>query len=391
MHIDTRLAKRLKNVKPSSTLAITSKAKKLKAEGFDIVTLAAGEPDFDTPDFVKTAAIEAINDGFTKYTPTTGVPELKQLISAKFKEDNSLEYAPNQIVASCGAKHSIFNALLALVNPGDEVLIPSPCWVSYPEMVNLCGGVIRYMQTQADKDFKFNARDLKKAISAKSRVLILNSPSNPTGCVYEREELEDIAEVCVKNRVLVISDEIYEKLIYDGLKHISIASLNKDIYDSTVTVNGFSKSFSMTGWRLGYLGAPVHIAEAVSRLQDHSTSNPNSIAQKAAIAALKGPKDFFKEIRAQFQERRDYCIDRIQAMPKITAVVPKGAFYIFCDISQTKLKSVEAANSLLDKKYLSIIPGDGFGEDNYIRISFAASFEQLKKGMDRLEEWLNEL
>jgi len=391
MHIDTRLAKRLKNVKPSSTLAITSKAKKLKAEGFDIVTLAAGEPDFDTPDFVKTAAIEAINNGFTKYTPTTGVPELKQLISAKFKEDNSLEYAPNQIVASCGAKHSIFNALLALVNPGDEVLIPSPCWVSYPEMVNLCGGVIRYMQTQADKDFKFNARDLKKAISAKSRVLILNSPSNPTGCVYEKEELEDIAEICVKNKVIVISDEIYEKLIYDGLKHTSIASLNKDIYDSTVTVNGFSKSFSMTGWRLGYLGAPVHIAEAVSRLQDHSTSNPNSIAQKAAIAALKGPKDFFKEIRAQFQERRDYCIDRIQAMPKITAVVPKGAFYIFCDISQTKLKSVEAANSLLDKKYLSIIPGDGFGEDNYIRISFAASFEQLKKGMDRLEEWLNEL
>jgi len=391
MHIDTRLAKRLKNVKPSSTLAITSKAKKLKAEGFDIVTLAAGEPDFDTPDFVKAAAIEAINNGFTKYTPTTGIPELKQLISAKFKEDNSLEYAPNQIVASCGAKHSIFNALLALVNPGDEVLIPSPYWVSYPEMANLCDGAIRYIQTQAGKDFKFNAQDLKKAISAKSRVLILNSPSNPTGCVYEKEELEAIAEICVKNKVFVISDEIYEELIYDGLKHTSIASLNKDIYDLTVTVNGFSKSFSMTGWRLGYLGAPVHIAEAVSRLQDHSTSNPNSIAQKAAIAALKGPRDFFQEIRAQFQERRDYCINRIQAMPKITAIVPKGAFYIFCDISKTGLKSTEVANQLLEKKYLSIIPGNGFGADDFIRLSFAASSEQLEKGMDRLESWLKAL
>ncbi|MFA5063209.1 MAG: pyridoxal phosphate-dependent aminotransferase [Candidatus Omnitrophota bacterium] len=391
MHIDTRLAKRLKNVKPSSTLAITSKAKKLKAEGFDIVTLAAGEPDFDTPDFVKAAAIEAINNGFTKYTPTTGIPELKQLISAKFKEDNSLEYAPNQIVASCGAKHSIFNALLALVNPGDEVLIPSPYWVSYPEMANLCDGAIRYIQTQAGKDFKFNAQDLKKAVSAKSRVLILNSPSNPTGCVYEKEELEAIAEICVKNKVFVISDEIYEELIYDGLKHTSIASLNKDIYDLTVTVNGFSKSFSMTGWRLGYLGAPVHIAEAISRLQDHSTSNPNSIAQKAAIAALKGPRDFFQEIRAQFQERRDYCINRIQAMPKITAIVPKGAFYIFCDISKTGLKSTEVANQLLEKKYLSIIPGNGFGADDFIRLSFAASSEQLEKGMDRLESWLKAL
>ena len=390
MGIDARLANRLKNVKPSSTLAITSKAKKLKSEGFDIVTLAAGEPDFDTPDFVKTAAIEAINSGFTKYTPTTGIPELKQLISAKFKKNNSLEYAPNQIIASCGAKHSIFNTLLALINPEDEVLIPSPYWVSYPEMVNICAGVPRFIQTSAKNEFKITPQELAKNITPKSKLLILNSPSNPTGCVYTEDELRRISEICVNNNIFVISDEIYEKLIYDGCKHVSIASLGKEIYDLTVTVNGFSKSFSMTGWRLGYLGAPAVIAEAISRLQDHSTSNPNSIAQKAGIAALGAPDNFYKRICQQFQERRDYCISRLKSLPKITPVIPKGAFYIFCDISGTKLRSLEVANQLLDKKYLSVIPGDGFGADNYIRISFAASLEQLEKGMNRLEEWLKE-
>ncbi|MDD2927559.1 MAG: pyridoxal phosphate-dependent aminotransferase, partial [Candidatus Omnitrophica bacterium] len=254
MHIDTGLARRLKNVKPSSTLAITSKAKKLKSEGFDIITLAAGEPDFDTPDFVKSAAIEAINSGFTKYTPTTGIPDLKKLICEKFKKDNSLEYAPSQIVVSCGAKHSIFNALFVLINPKDEVLIPSPYWVSYPEMVNLCEGIPRFIQTSPGNNFKITPRELSRNISAKSKVLILNTPANPTGCVYTQEELNQISEICVKNKLLVISDEIYEKLIYDGLKHLSLGSLNKEISDLTITVNGFSKSFSMTGWRLGYLG-----------------------------------------------------------------------------------------------------------------------------------------
>jgi aspartate aminotransferase len=388
MGIDVRLASRLKKVKPSSTLAITSKAKKLKSEGFDIITLAAGEPDFDTPDFVKSAAIEAINSGFTKYTPTTGIPELKKSICAKFKKDNSLEYAPNQIVVSCGAKHSIFNAILVLVDPGDEVLIPSPYWVSYPEMVNLCGGLPRFIQTSAGNNFKVTARELAANISPKSKLLILNSPSNPTGCVYTQEELKQISEICVKNKVFVISDEIYEKLIYDGLKHISLGSLNKEIYELTITVNGFSKSFSMTGWRLGYLGAPVDIAEAIGRLQDHSTSNPNSIAQRAGLAALDAPDDFYRKICSRFQERRDYCISRLQAMPRITPVVPRGAFYIFCDISQTKLGALEAAEQLLNKKYLSVIPGNGFGAEDYIRISSAASLDNLEKGMDRLEEWL---
>lgn len=389
--INTRLAARLQKINPSSTLAITSKAKKLKSEGFDIVTLAAGEPDFDTPDFVKEAGIAAINAGFTKYTPTTGIPELRKLISAKFKKDNSLDYLPEQIVVSCGAKHSIFNALLVLIDPKDEVLIPAPYWVSYPEMVNLCEGSPKIIPTLAKNNFKIIPGELAKHITPKTKALILNSPSNPVGSVYTEKEIKEIAAICVEKGIFVISDEIYEKLIYDGLKHFSIAGLNKDIYNLAITVNGFSKSYSMTGWRLGYIGAPLDIAEAISRLQDHSTSNPNSIAQKAGIAALNAPDSFYEEVRSQFEERRDYCLGRIKAMPKITAVLPQGAFYIFCDISKTGFNSVDAANQLLDKKYLSVIPGEAFGAQDYIRISFAASLEQLEKGMNRLEEWLKGL
>ncbi len=388
MRIDTRLAERLKEVKPSSTLAITSKAKKLKSEGFDIVNLAAGEPDFDTPDFVKEAGIEAIKSGFTKYTPTTGIPELKNLISEKLKKDNRLEYEPNQIVVSCGAKHSIFNALFVLVNPKDEVLIPQPYWVSYPEMVHLCQGLPRFIKTLPENNFKVTPRQLKEQLSSKTKVFILNSPSNPTGCVYTEDELREIAGICVENKIFVISDEIYEKLIYDGLKHTSIAGFNKDIYDLTVTINGLSKSYSMTGWRIGYLAAAPNISEAVSRLQDHSTSNPNSIAQKAAVAALSYSGDFFSKVVKEFQNRRDYCLERLTKMARIKAVPPKGAFYIFCDITKTGLKSSVFANRLLEEKYVSLIPGDGFGMDNYIRISFATSMEQLKKGMDRLSDFL---
>jgi aspartate aminotransferase len=391
MRIDARLAERLKKVNPSSTLAITSKAKKLKSEGRDIITLAAGEPDFDTPDFIKEAAIEAIKAGFTKYTPSTGIPELKKLICDKFKKDNSLDYNPAQIVVSCGAKHSIFNTLLALVNPDDEVLIPSPYWVSYPEMVNLCEGQPRFIKTLADNNFKITAKDLEKHINPRTKILILNSPSNPTGCVYAPEELKEIARVCVNKKIFVISDEIYSKIIYDNLRHVSIGSLNKEIYGLTITVNGLSKSYSMTGWRIGYLGAPVDIAEAISKIQDHSTSNPVSISQKAALAALNAPDDFVRNMCQEFQKRRDYIAARLRKIKKIGFLLPQGAFYIFCDISRTGLDSLTFANRLLEEASIAIIPGDGFGRDDYVRLSFATSMEQIEKAMDRLEGWLNNL
>ena len=391
MRIDTRIAERLKKINPSSTLAITTKAKELKSEGKDIVNFAAGEPDFDTPDFIKDAAYEAIRSGFTKYTPTTGTPELKKLICDKFKKDNSLEYNPNQIVVSCGAKHSIFNALFVLVNRDDEVLMPSPYWVSYPEMVNLCEGKPVFIETLPRNNFKITSADLEKNITAKTKLLLLNSPSNPTGCVYGLDELKEIAKVCVAKNILVISDEIYEKLIYDNLKHLSIASLNKDIYNLTITVNGLSKSFSMTGWRIGYLAGPPDIAEAISRLQDHSTSNPTSISQKAAQAALNAPDDFAKNMADEFQKRRDYIIERLSRMKGIAFVKPQGAFYIFCDISKTSMEALTFANRLLDEKAVAIIPGESFGRDDHVRISFTTSMEQIKKGMGRIEEWLSKL
>lgn len=391
MLIDTRLAERLKKINPSQTLAITAKAKKLKSEGKDIVNFAAGEPDFDTPDFIKDAAIEGIKSGFTKYTPSTGTPELKKLISEKFKKDNSLQYNPDQIVVSCGAKHSIFNALTVLVNKNDEVLIPSPYWVSYPEMVNLCEGKARFIEAAADNNFKITVADLQKYITPKTKLLILNSPSNPTGCAYNADELKDIAKICVRKKVFVISDEIYEKITYDNFKHASIASFGTDIYDLTVTVNGLSKSFSMTGWRIGYLGGPVDIVEAISKLQDHSTSNPTSISQKAAVAALSASDDFIKFACREFQKRRDYIISRLKKVAKISFILPAGAFYIFCDISKTNLDSQTFAGRLLDEASVALIPGKGFGRDDYVRISFATGTEQIKKGMDRIEEWLNKL
>ncbi|MEK6727358.1 MAG: pyridoxal phosphate-dependent aminotransferase [Candidatus Omnitrophota bacterium] len=388
MRIDTRLAERLKKVNPSSTLAINAKAKKLKAEGRDIINFAAGEPDFDTPDFIKAAAIDAIKSGFTKYTPTAGTPELKNAVCEKFKRDNSLEYLPEQIVVSCGAKHSIFNALMALVNKGDEVLIPAPYWVSYPEMTHICDGTPRFICALPQNNFKITSKDLEKQITPKTKALLLNSPSNPTGCVYNKDELGQIAKICVKEKIFVISDEIYEKLIYDGQSHVSIASLNKDIYGLTVTVNGLSKSYSMTGWRIGYLGASKEISDAVSKLQDHSTSNPVSISQKAAVAALSSPNDFFAKICEEFEKRRDYCISRLEKMNKISFVTPRGAFYIFCDISKTMLDSLTFADRLLEEASVSTVPGSGFGANKYIRISFANNLEQLESGMERLEKWL---
>ncbi|MDD4939970.1 MAG: pyridoxal phosphate-dependent aminotransferase [Candidatus Omnitrophica bacterium] len=386
-----RLAKRLEKVNPSSTLAITAKAKKLKSEGRDIVNFAAGEPDFDTPDFVKDAAYSAIKDGFTKYTPTTGIPELKKAICDKFRKDNSLEYESTQIVVSNGAKHSIFNALFALINKTDEVLIPSPYWVSYPEMVHLCEGKPVFMETLPKNDFKIDPRDLEKRIGPRTKAFILNSPSNPTGSVYAEYELKQIAEICAHKKVFVISDEIYEKLIYDNVKHSSIASLSKDIYNLTITVNGLSKSHSMTGWRIGYLAAPEDLAEAISRVQDHSTSNPVSISQKAALAALNAPDEFSRLMNAEFQRRRDFALERLSKIKNIGFIKPGGAFYIFIDISKLKLDSLTVASRLLEEKFVSLIPGAAFGRDDYVRMSFATSMDQIQKGLDRIEEWMGKL
>jgi aspartate aminotransferase len=388
MRIDTRLSERVRKVNPSPTLAITAKAKKLKAEGKDVVNFAAGEPDFDTPDPIKAAAIEAINSGFTKYTPTTGIPELKSLICEKFRKENQVNYDSKQIVVSCGAKHSIFDVMFVLVDKCDEVLIPSPFWVSYPEMVNLCEGIPRFIKTSPENSFKMTADDLTKNISSKTKLLVLNSPSNPTGCVYTKEELAKIAEICVAKRIFVISDEIYEKIIFDGLKHTSIASFGKDIYDLTITVNGLSKSHSMTGWRIGYLGGPQDIVNAISNFQDHSTSNPTSISQKAAVAALSMSDSFSNEMTLEFQKRRDYIVKRLQGMKKISYVLPKGAFYIFCDISKTKLDSMAFCTRLLDELLIAAIPGVAFGNDDYVRLSFATGLKAIEKGMDRLEGFL---
>jgi len=391
MRIDIRLAKRTQNLNPSSTLAITAKTKKLKSEGHDIVNFAAGEPDFDTPDFIKDAAITAIKAGFTKYTPTTGIPELKKIIADKLRKDNSLEYDSSQIVVSCGAKHSIFNALFVLLNKGDEVIIPSPYWVSYPEMVRLSEGKPCFIETSPKNDFKITIKDLEKYINPKTKAIILNSPSNPTGCIYTEDELRQIAKICVAKKIFVISDEIYEKIMFDNLRHVSIASFGKDIYNLTITVNGLSKSYSMTGWRIGYLAGPADIVDAVSKLQDHSTSNPASISQKAAVAALNVPDDFPKLMAAEFQKRRDYTIERLDKIKRVGFVKPKGAFYIFCDISKAGLDSLTFANRLLDEVYVSLVPGIGFGRDDYVRISFATALTQIEKGMDRIEGWLNKL
>ncbi|MFA6216108.1 MAG: pyridoxal phosphate-dependent aminotransferase [Candidatus Omnitrophota bacterium] len=391
MRIETRLADRLRKINPSSTLAITSKANKFRSEGKDIVSFAAGEPDFDTPDEVKTSAMEAIRSGFTKYTPTTGIPELRKLISEKFKRDNGLIYEPHQVVVSCGAKHSIFNALFVLVDKNDEVLIPSPYWVSYPEMVNLCEGIPRFIKTQASNNFKLTPDDLEKNITPQTKVLILNSPSNPTGCVYSSDELKIISQICVQKKVFVISDEIYETIIFDGLKHVSIASFGQDIYDLTITVNGLSKSHAMTGWRIGYLGGPLDIVNAISNLQDHSTSNAVSISQKAAVAALSMPGEFSRAMCVEFQKKRDYAQMRLKNIPRITYCHPQGAFYIFCDISALKLDSLSFATRLLDEAGVALIPGKSFGRDDYVRISFATSLAQIEKGMDKIEAWVKKI
>ena len=383
-----KLAKRVSDIGESVTLGITSKAKRMVREGIDVVNFAAGEPDFDTPDFIKQAAITAINEGFTKYTPSSGIPELREAIARKFKKDNSLDYSPPQVVVSNGAKHSLYNIFQALCEKGDEVIIPSPYWLSYPAMVALAEGESVFVPASAKNNFKVTEKDLASKITKKTRCLVLNSPSNPTGALYEKEELEMIATLAVKHKFFVISDEIYEKLVYDNKKYVSIASLGKDIYGLTVTVNGVSKSYSMTGWRIGYAAGPLEVMKAIANVQSHATSNPCSISQKAALAALAGDQEFIEDMRHEFEKRRDLMVSRINNMKNISCTKPEGAFYVFCDISKLKEGSADIANRLLDEARVAVIPGEPFGADSFIRLSFATSAAAIEKGMNRIEEWL---
>src|SRR5215213_10766975 len=321
------LAQRATILSPSLTLSIDSKAKAMKAEGIDVCGFGAGEPDFDTPEHIKAAAQAAIETGFTKYTPSSGTPELRQALADKFQADNGLMYKPSQIIVSNGAKHSCYNAILATVQAGDEVIIPSPYWLSYPEMVRLAGGEPVFVQTKEENGWKMTPDEFQDAMTPRTKMVILNSPNNPTGAVYTREELEALVEVAAGEDILILSDEIYEKLVYDGAKHVSIASLSKEAYDLTITVNGFSKAYAMTGWRLGYLAAPEAIAKAVDAIQSHSTSNPCSFAQQGGLAALRGDQTAVSDMRDEFDLRRDYMFDRITKIPNITAVKPQGAFY----------------------------------------------------------------
>lgn len=379
--------KRIESIVGSSTLAITARAKELKAQGCDVVNFAAGEPDFDTPDSIKAAAIKAIESGFTKYTPSIGTIGLRERIAQKFKEDNDLDYTPSQIAVSCGAKHSIYNIIQVLIDDGDEVLIPAPYWVSYPEMVKLAGGTIKVLSTNAGSNFKLTAAQLSESITSKSKLLILNSPSNPTGMLYSKEELESIAEVCVKNNIFVISDEIYEKLIYDTPEYTSIASLGKDIFDLTVTVNGVSKAYAMTGWRIGYSAGSQEIMDYVKKFQDHSTSNPASISQMAALQALNEPQESIVAMREEFQKRRDQMMAAFDQVSQVEYIKPDGAFYLFCDFSKLGV-SLDIAKQILDDVNVAIIPGEGFGAPGFMRLSFATSTERIAEGTKRIAQWI---
>lgn len=396
-----KLSEKALGIKPSSTLSITEKAGVLRGEGKDVISFSVGEPDFDTPDHIKKAAIDAINEGFTKYTPAAGTVELRKAVAKKLKEDNGLDYDYTQIVISNGAKHSLVNALMAIVNPGDEVIIPAPFWLSYAEMVRIAGGTPVIAYTKAENNFELSREILESAYTDKTKAVIVTTPSNPTGMVLTERCLREIADFAVEKDIIVIADEIYEKLIYSkDKKHISIASFGKEIYERTITVNGVSKSYAMTGWRIGYTASSKQIAKLMASMQSHMTSNPNSIAQMAALAAIEGPQDCVEDMREKFEERRDYIYDRVAKMPYLKTLKPEGAFYLFVDFSGTYGKKyndivLESAAQigalLLDEELIAVVPCADFGMPDYIRFSYATSNENIKKGMDRLEDFISKL
>lgn len=388
-------------VKPSSTLAITAKANEMKAKGLDVVGFGAGEPDFNTPAHICEAAKKAIDEGFTKYTAASGTVELKEAIAKKFREKNNISYEPGQIVVSNGGKHTLTNVFTALLNPGDEVIIPAPYWLSYPEMVKLAGGVPVIIRGEKEASYKVSAEQIEAACTDRTKAFVINSPNNPTGMIYTREELEQIAEVAVRKDFYVISDEIYENLFYsEDETHVSIASLNDEIYSRTITVNGLAKSYAMTGWRIGYCGAPKQIASVMSSVQSHQTSNPNSIAQKAAVAAISGDQTCVSEMNKAFDERRRYIYNRLCNIPYLSTLEPKGAFYAFVDASGMIGKrykgrlindASDIADILITDYCVAIIPCADFGFADHFRLSYAISVDKIKKGMDRVEEFARSL
>lgn len=388
------LSKRVQAIKPSPTLAIDAKAKALQQQGVDVISFGAGEPDFDTPNNIKEAAISAINAGYTKYCPVPGSPEVKKAIIDKLKRDNGLEYTPAEIIVSCGAKHSLYNIFQTIINDGDEVIVIAPYWVSYPDMAILAGAVPVIINTDDKTDFKVTPELVEKAITSKTKAIIINSPSNPTGSMYSFEELKAIAEVCLKHKILIISDEIYEKLVYDKTEFISIASVSAEVKAITLVVNGVSKAFSMTGWRIGYTAGNKDIISGMAKIQSQSTSNPTSISLKATVEALNGKQDDVEMMRKEFEKRRNYIVERLNKMEGVSCLNPKGAFYVFPNISKLMGKTfggkvinndMELADYLLEKAKIAVVPGSAFGAEGYMRLSYATSMKKIEEGMDRLE------
>lgn len=395
--MELKLSRKISNIAPSMTLAIDAKLKQMIADGIKVYGFGAGEPDFDTPKYIRDAAIEAINMGFTRYTAAQGTMELRKAICAKFLRENNLEYEPGQIIVSSGAKHSLSNAFAAILNPGDEVIVPVPYWVSYTEIIKLNDGVPVLVSTKKENNFKITKEELINALTQKTKAILLNSPSNPTGAVYSEKELRDIAEVAVANNLYVISDEIYERLIYDGNKHISIASLGKEIKELTIVINGMSKAYAMTGWRLGYAAGSEKVIKAMSSVQSHAVSHPCSITQYASAAALNGPQDDVLKMVQEFEKRRNYMYEKINSMEGLSCIKPEGAFYVYVDIScymgrelcGVKLNSsFDFAQVLLEKGHVAVIPGVAFGTDGYIRLSYATSMDTIKNGLDAFESFV---
>ncbi|MBP2241344.1 aspartate aminotransferase [Cytobacillus eiseniae] len=391
--MEIQLARRVKALTPSSTLAITAKAKELKAEGYDVIGLGAGEPDFNTPQHIIQAAVQSMNDGHTKYTPSAGLPALKKEIANKFAKDQGIKYDLNEIIVTNGAKHALYTLFQVLLDEGDEVIIPTPYWVSYPEQVKLAGGNPIYVEGKENNQFKITPEQLSSVISEKTKAMIINSPSNPTGMLYTAEELKAIGEICIAHGVLIISDEIYEKLVYGEHKHVSIAELSPQLKEQTIIINGVSKSHSMTGWRIGYAAGNKAIIQAMTNLASHSTSNPTTTAQYGSIAAYAGSQDMLNDMRDAFEQRLNTIFDKITAIPGFTCVKPQGAFYLFPNVSKaceiTGYSDVDAfSQALLEEAMVAVIPGSGFGAPNNIRLSYATSLDLLEKAVERIHQFV---